>query len=137
MLAQRRSHDPENQAAPLAYSASHNALVRGEVARNPTTPQEVLATLTGDFDFSVRSDAIANPATPADAIAAIASDPSQPRLLRATAAAHPNPPAHLLPELALTDDRYLRERLASRPDLDETTKTLLALGDVPRLRSRY
>jgi hypothetical protein len=103
--------------------------IRELIARNIATPTGTLialATLGPENDYTVRLAVAKNPAAPEAALTLLIADIAA--IVRRAAASNPNMPRELLRQLATTPDPWIRKGVATRHDLDEDIKTLLALA---------
>lgn len=106
-------------------SASIEA-VYGAAASEYTPPEILRAILAALPDGMISRLLAGNPSTPADILETLASSTDE--NTRSLVATNPDLPRHLYPVLAGDACREVREYFASRTDLDDDTRTLIALA---------
>ena len=135
----------------------HHPRIRGAVAKNPSTPPEVLALLSDDSESFVLRGVARNPSTPPEALAKIldrhtyflddvAKNPSTPpevlvslsnhkhAYVRQTVAQNPSTPLDVLIKLSRDKDKDVRRKVGSNPSapLDVLVKLSKERAIAPR-----
>lgn len=111
----RNPSTPADILAELANDEDDD--VRGAVAENPNTPADILAELANDEEVYVRYIVAANPNTPADTLAELAADKDDEIWnVRTRVAKNPSTPANVLRQLANDTNTYVRKGVAANPN---------------------
>jgi hypothetical protein len=122
----------------LSFDDHEHMYPRKMVAANPTTPLAVLARLMLDENESVRNHLARNPSTPADILEQLGIGKERGWAFvetRSAVARHKNAPAALLVRLALDGQVQVREAVARRSDLAVVVLEKLALDKSDSVRS--
>jgi len=100
---------------------------KGELAKNPSTPVDLLLELATDDYWGIRRDVAENPSTPLDILRALAKDPSD--WVRYCVAKNPKASSKIL-IMMFEYEKSLRE-----PD-DSVIKVLYAHNNLPAFAKR-
>jgi hypothetical protein len=87
--------------------------VRSFVARNPSTPSEVLSQLALDSHWEVACSVAENPSTPPAVLTQLAMDAEE--YVRTAVASNPSTPPTVLAQLALDSDWSVRSEVTRNP----------------------
>lgn len=137
-IALNRRTVAENHAASAATLAGlgtdEDVKVRRAVAGNPNTPPRILAGWE-HADGNTMAQVAKNPSTPSDVLARMSRDTSTGNHTRALAATNPSLPVAALHRLAHEDaDAWVREHAATNPSIDAADSHRVALDQEPKVR---
>ena len=122
--AEEASTDPERLAE---LAASEETLVRGGVARNPSTPLAVLTRLADDPEVWVCLGLAGNPSTPEEILTRLSEDSYS--KVRQVVAGNPSTPVEVLARLAEDPDHGVRMQIYHPAPGSSQLAALAAIGN--------